>query len=83
MCPTEIIAFSEAASKFKDIKAELLGVSVDSVHSHFAWAHQPRKQGGLGGVNFPLISDWDRTISKNYNVLLEKEQIALRYESEK
>ena len=71
VCPTEIIAFSDAAAKFKEIGAELIGASVDSQHSHLQWINADRKKGGLGGVNFPLLADVSKKIAKAYDVLIE------------
>lgn len=70
VCPTEIIAFSEAASKFEAIGAKIAGVSVDSQFTHLAWVNTPRNKGGLGGINFPLIADLNKEIAKSYDVLL-------------
>ena len=50
VCPTEIIAYSEAADKFKAMNCELIACSVDSFFSHLAWTKQPRNEGGLGEV---------------------------------
>ena len=56
-----------------------LGVSTDSKFSHFAWASSPRKQGGLGpDLKLPLVADRNMAISRDYNVLIEEEGIALR-----
>ena len=55
------------------------GVSTDSTYSHFAWASQPRNQGGLGpDLKLPLIADRNMSISRDYGVLIEEEGIALR-----
>lgn len=70
VCPTEIIAFSEAASKFEAIGAKIAGVSVDSQFTHLAWINTPRNKGGLGGINFPLIADLNKEIASSYDVLL-------------
>eukprot|EP00088_Acartia_fossae_P005237 TRINITY_DN12297_c0_g1_i1.p1 TRINITY_DN12297_c0_g1~~TRINITY_DN12297_c0_g1_i1.p1 ORF type:complete len:230 (+),score=33.84 TRINITY_DN12297_c0_g1_i1:46-735(+) len=78
VCPTEIIAFSDRIKEFADINCEVLGVSTDSHFSHLAWINQSRKQGGLGGLNYPLVSDFNKTISKDYGVLIEEAGIALR-----
>ena len=57
----------------------VLGVSTDSKFSHFAWASQPRKQGGLGpDLKLPLLADRSMSISRDYGVLIEEEGIALR-----
>jgi len=78
VCPTEIIAFSEAAEEFKKIGAELVAVSVDSHYTHLAWINTPRKQGGLGSMNIPLVSDLTKNISKDYGVLIESAGVSLR-----
>ena len=78
VCPTEIIAFSERIEEFKKINCEVVGVSTDSHFSHLAWIQQPRKQGGLGGLKYPLVSDFNKTISRDYGVLIEEAGIALR-----
>ncbi|XP_032889732.1 thioredoxin-dependent peroxide reductase, mitochondrial [Amblyraja radiata] len=78
VCPTEIIAFSNKANEFHDINCEVIGISVDSQFSHLAWMNIPRKSGGLGAMNIPLLSDLTKQISQDYGVLLEKAGIALR-----
>ena len=70
VCPTEIVAFSEAASKFEKLGAQILGCSIDSKFTHLAWINTPRKQGGLGGINYPLVSDLTKQIATAYDVLL-------------
>lgn len=77
MCPTEIIAFNDRAKEFQELGTELIACSVDSHFSHLAWANSPRKEGGLGTVTIPLLSDLSKQISKDYNVLLDN-GIALR-----
>ncbi|MFS8004700.1 putative thioredoxin-dependent peroxiredoxin [Helianthus anomalus] len=78
VCPTEITAFSDRYAEFEKINTEILGVSVDSVFSHLAWVQTDRKSGGLGDLNYPLISDVTKSISKAFNVLIEDQGIALR-----
>ena len=63
---------------FKDLNTEVYGVSVDSKFSHLSWLETPRNKGGLGRINFPLISDLTRSISTSYNVLMEEEGHTLR-----
>jgi peroxiredoxin 2/4 len=77
VCPTEIIAFSDNFDKFAKLNAEILGVSVDSHYSHLAWLQIEREAGGLGNLNFPLLSDLKKEISSAYNVLTDQ-GIALR-----
>jgi peroxiredoxin (alkyl hydroperoxide reductase subunit C) len=78
VCPTEILAFSDAIAEFKARNTEVVGVSVDSQFSHAAWANTDRKEGGIKGLGFPLVSDLNKTIAESYGVLLPKAGIALR-----
>uniref|UniRef100_A0A1A9UEP1 thioredoxin-dependent peroxiredoxin n=1 Tax=Glossina austeni TaxID=7395 RepID=A0A1A9UEP1_GLOAU len=78
VCPTEIISFSERIKEFKELNAEVVGVSVDSHFSHLVWANVDRKAGGLGGLDYPLLSDITKQISEKYGVLLESQGISLR-----
>lgn len=77
VCPTEIVAFSDAAAKFKSSNCELIACSVDSFFSHLAWTKQPRSEGGLGEINFPIIADLNKNVARSYEVLNEG-GIALR-----
>lgn len=70
VCPTEIIAFSEAIESFKQLNVQVLGCSIDSHFSHLAWRQTPRSQGGIGEIKYPLVADLDKSIAKNYDVLL-------------
>ncbi|KAI9569263.1 peroxiredoxin [Boletus coccyginus] len=79
VCPTEILAFNDALPQFKELDAVVLGVSTDSQFSHFAWAQQPKKLGGLGpDLKLPLVADRNMKISRDYDVLIEEEGISLR-----
>lgn len=71
VCPTEIIAFSDRVKEFHAINAEVIACSVDSPFTHLAWMNTPRKLGGLGPINIPLLSDLTHQISKDYGVYLE------------
>jgi peroxiredoxin (alkyl hydroperoxide reductase subunit C) len=71
VCPSEILAFNRQVEDFKAKDCELLGISVDSVWTHLAWKNTPVDQGGIGAVQFPLISDLSKSISNDYGVLLE------------
>ena len=77
VCPTEITAFSDRFSEFATLETEILGVSVDSEFAHLAWLQTEREAGGLGNLNYPLVSDLKKEISAAYNVLTD-EGIALR-----
>jgi peroxiredoxin (alkyl hydroperoxide reductase subunit C) len=78
VCPTEIIAFSERASDFSARGASVVFCSTDSEYSLLAWTNASKKDGGLGGIKIPLLSDKNHAISKDYGVLIEEEGIALR-----
>lgn len=78
VCPTEITAFSDRVDEFRELEAEILGVSTDSVHSHKAWINTPREQNGLGALHYPLAADMTKEVARDYGVLIEDEGIALR-----
>ncbi|XP_065583903.1 peroxiredoxin-1-like, partial [Artemia franciscana] len=75
---TEIIAFSDRVKEFHDIGVEVIGCSTDSHHSHLKWINTPRKQGGLGNINIPLLADENCSIAKSYGVYLEEEDVTFR-----
>nr|YP_009315363.1 2-Cys peroxiredoxin [Yamadaella caenomyce]SCW23818.1 2-Cys peroxiredoxin [Yamadaella caenomyce] len=77
VCPTEITSFSDQYERFSNVNTEILGVSVDSKYAHLAWIQTDRTSGGIGDLQYPLVSDLDKTISKAYNVL-NNEGVALR-----
>ncbi len=78
VCPTELHAFQEKLQEFRDRNVELIGCSVDSKFSHFAWLNTPRAQGGIKGVTYTLLSDINKSVAADYDVLLEGAGIALR-----
>lgn len=78
VCPTELHAFQEKLSEFQKRGAEVVGCSVDSPYSHYAWLNTPREQGGIQGVEYPLVSDLSKTISQNFGVLIQHEGISYR-----
>ncbi|XP_036371632.1 peroxiredoxin-4-like isoform X2 [Megalops cyprinoides] len=78
VCPTEIIAFSDRVQEFRAINAEVVACSVDSQFTHLAWINTPRKQGGLGPLKIPLLSDLTHQIAKDYGVYLEDQGHTLR-----
>ncbi len=69
VCPTEIIAFQKKAEEFEKRDVAVVGCSVDSQFSHWAWLNTEVKNGGIKGVKFPLVADLSKTISENYDVL--------------
>lgn len=78
VCPTELHAFNEKLAEFKSRNVELIAVSVDSHFSHLAWLGTPKIKGGIEGVQYTLVSDLNKTISADYDVLVEGAGIAYR-----
>lgn len=78
VCPTEILAFNDRIEEFRALNAEVVGCSVDSHFTHLAWMNTPRKDGGLGNLKIPLLSDLTHKISKDYGVYLDDAGHTLR-----
>ncbi len=78
VCPTEVAAFSDRYHEFESIDTEVLGISVDSEYAHLAWIQTDRKLGGVGDLNYPLVSDLKKSIATAYNVLDPDAGVALR-----
>lgn len=72
VCPTEIIAFSNKAKEFREIGAEVVAASIDSKFSHMEYSLKPRKEGGLGTLDIPLLSDITKKIALDYGCLVEE-----------
>ena len=73
ICPTEIQEFSRRSAEFKAANCEILGASTDSKHSHKAWI-----TGGLGRLNHPLLADFNKTITRDYDALTDEDGTAQR-----
>lgn len=69
VCPTEIIAFQKRLKDFEDRNVQVVGCSIDSKFSHWAWLNTPQNDGGIQGVTYPLVADVNKTIALNYGVL--------------
>jgi peroxiredoxin (alkyl hydroperoxide reductase subunit C) len=69
VCPTELLAFQEKIADFEKRGVAVVGCSVDSHFSHWAWLNTPKDNGGIQSVSYPLVADFDKTISMNYGVL--------------
>ncbi len=78
VCPTEIVAFSDAYDQFKERNTEVLGASIDSQFVHLAWQKTPRSEGGLGQIQYPMIADTTHDISKAYGVHFDEMGVAFR-----
>jgi peroxiredoxin (alkyl hydroperoxide reductase subunit C) len=77
VCPSEIIAFDKKIAEFAKRDCEVIGVSVDSKFSHWAWKNTPVEKGGIGNIQYPLVADITKSIAKDYGVLLG-DAVALR-----
>ena len=77
VCPSEIIAFDHRLEEFTKRGINVIGVSIDSQFSHFAWKNTSVENGGIGQVRYPLVADLTKEISKAYDVLLDA-GVALR-----
>lgn len=77
VCPSEIIAFNKKLEQFKSRNVEVIGVSVDSHYSHWAWKNTAVENGGIGQVQYPLVADLSKNISRDYGVLVN-DSVALR-----
>ena len=71
VCPSELIAFDHRLKEFKDRGINVIGCSVDSQFSHFAWRETPVDKGGIGRVGYPLVADLTKQIAADYDVLLD------------
>ena len=70
VCPTELLAFDKRLDDFKSRGVEVLGCSVDSRWAHLAWKNTDINNGGIGQVKYPLLQDLDKSIARNYDVLV-------------
>jgi peroxiredoxin (alkyl hydroperoxide reductase subunit C) len=77
VCPSEILAFDRKVEEFKKKNCEVLGVSVDSDFTHLAWKETAVEKGGIGKVQYPLVSDITKAIAREYGVLHD-DSVALR-----
>lgn len=77
VCPSEIIAFNKALPQFRSKGAEVIGVSVDSHFTHWAWKNTEPGQGGIGRIDYPLVADITKSVARAYGVLVD-DAVALR-----
>lgn len=66
---TELINLSDRISEFRRLSTQILAISVDSPFSHLHYLLSKRSQGGLGQLNYPLISDTNQKITTKYKLL--------------
>ena len=68
VCPTEILAHDRRMGAFSKRGVEVVGVSIDSQFTHFAWRTTPVKEGGIGPVQFPMVADVKHEITRAYGI---------------
>lgn len=68
VCPSEIIAHENRRKAFEERGVQLIGVSIDSQFTHFAWRSTPVEKGGIGPVGFPMVADVNHEIVRAYGV---------------
>ena len=69
VCPTELFAFQEKIEEFEKRNVQLIACSTDTEQSHWGWLQVDKDNGGIKGINYPILADIDKTISMNYDVL--------------
>jgi peroxiredoxin (alkyl hydroperoxide reductase subunit C) len=69
VCPTELLAFQDKIQEFEKRNVAVVGCSIDSKFSHWAWLNTDKNKGGIKGVKYPIVSDLSKTIAANYDVL--------------
>lgn len=79
VCTTELSGFSKRKSEFEALNTKLMGLSIDSIHSHLAWVNNVREKTGVY-LDFPIIADIDMKVAKLYGMLQpnESETAAVR-----
>lgn len=78
VCPTEIVAHDHRIEQFKERGVVVVGVSIDSQFTHFAWRSTPVKEGGIGPVKFPLVADVRHEITRAYGIEHPHDGVGLR-----
>lgn len=68
VCPSEIIAHNKRVAEFAARGVQVIGVSIDSQFTHFAWRNTAVENGGIGQIDFPLVADVNHSIVKSYGV---------------
>lgn len=78
VCPSEILAFNQKLDEFKKRNCLVIGISVDSKFTHLAWKNTPLEDGGIGNIQYPLVSDLKKEIATKYGVLFDAAGVAFR-----
>lgn len=78
VCPTEILAHNRRMDAFTHRGVNVVGVSIDSQFTHFAWRTTPVKEGGIGPVQFPMVADVKHDITRAFGIEHPDAGVALR-----
>lgn len=78
VCPSEIIAFDHRYKEFEERGVKVVGVSIDSEYVHNAWRNTLTEKGGIGKVQFPIVSDLSHAIAQSYGIEHPEKNVALR-----
>lgn len=78
VCPSEIIAHEHRRKAFEERGVQLIGVSIDSQFTHFAWRQTPVNKGGIGEVGFPMVADVQHEIERAYGIEHPEAGVAFR-----
>lgn len=78
VCPTELIALNNRYKEFEIRDIKIIGISVDSVYSHKIWQNMSFKEGGIGKMKFPMVSDYNKNIQEYYNIVHKELDVSLR-----
>ncbi len=68
VCSTELAEFARRQAEFDALDTKLIGLSVDSIHSHLAWRENLRQIMGAD-IKYPMIADIDMNVSRLYGML--------------
>ena len=68
VCPTEIVAHDHRMDRFRERNVEVVGISIDSQFTHFAWRNTTIQEGGIGAVQFPMVADITHQITRAYGI---------------
>ena len=78
VCPSEIIAHDKRVAAFEERGVQVVGVSIDSQFTHFAWRNTPVDKGGIGEVKFPMVADVNHDIVAKYGIAHPDAGVAMR-----
>jgi len=78
VCPTEILAFNEKAKEFANRGFQVFGASCDTCEVHYAWLNTSQDDGGIEGVEFPILADSTRALSSELDILDEEDNVTYR-----